>query len=113
MRRLRALAIVLAAVLAAGLGDCRWARSPGDEAGGEVSRRPIEEVLKDHTPELMALPGVTGTYQGALDDGRPCITVMVVSSTPELEARIPRELEGYPVRIEETGEIRAMPGEGR
>ena len=72
--------------------------------------RPIEQVLAAHTPELMALPGVVGTAQGALADGRPCIVVMVAKRSRDLERRIPKALEGWPVRIEETGEIHAMPG---
>ena len=71
----------------------------------------IEEVLKDHTQELMSLPGVVGTGQ-SLCDGQPCIKVYVVNKTPELAKQIPKTLEGYPVVIEETGEIRAFPKKG-
>ncbi len=57
----------------------------------------------------MTIPGVVGIYVGVLDDGKtPCLKVMVVKKTPELEKRIPRELEGYRVVIEETGEIKPM-----
>ena len=68
----------------------------------------IGEVLKEHTEELMSVPGVVGTAQGLCDD-KPCIKVFVVEKTPELEQRIPDVLEGYQVMIEETGEIRAFP----
>ena len=73
-----------------------------------MAGRAIEEVLKEHTKELMSLPGVVGTGQ-SLCDGQPCIKVFVVNKTPELEKQIPQALEGYPVVIEETGEIRALP----
>jgi len=36
------------------------------------------------------------------------IQVLVVHRTPELEPRLPRTLDGYPVVIVETGEIRAL-----
>ena len=75
--------------------------------------RPLVEVLADHTPEWMAFPGVAGTAESQLADGRPCILVIVVRLTPELRKRIPETVEGWPVRIEETGEIRAMPDSGR
>ncbi len=68
----------------------------------------IEEALAEHTPALMALPGVVGTAQG-LCDKKPCIVIYVIQKTPELEQKIPATLEGFPVRIEETGEIRALP----
>jgi len=71
-----------------------------------VPKRPIDQVLEAHTPGLMELPGVVGTGQG-LCDGEPCITVMLVARTSELDQKIPSRLEGYPVKIQVTGEIRA------
>lgn len=80
-----------------------------DNPQGEnrMPAKPIEEVLKDHTPELMAIPNVVGTAQ-SLCNGKPCIKVYVIKITPELEQKIPSELEGYPVEIQETGEIRPL-----
>jgi hypothetical protein len=57
---------------------------------------------------LMSLPGVVGTAQG-LCGGQSCIKVYVIKRTTELEQKIPHILEGYPVMIEETGEIRPLP----
>jgi hypothetical protein len=71
--------------------------------------RPIADVLAAHTPELMKIPGVVGTAESRLSDGRTCVLVLVAKLTPEIEHRLPRELEGYPVKIQETGEIHAMP----
>jgi len=69
--------------------------------------RTVEQVLKDHTNELMSLPGVVGTAQ-SLADGKPCIKVYVLKKTSEPERKIPDILEGYPVVVQETGEIRAL-----
>ncbi len=74
--------------------------------------RPIAEVLAAHTPTLMTIPGVVGTYQGERA-GRPAIVVMVERSTPELERAVPPVLEGWPVAIEVTGPLRAMPDSSR
>ncbi len=71
-------------------------------------KRGIEKVLKEHTTELMSIPGVVGTAQG-LCDGKPCIKVYVVKKTPELDKKIPKNIGGFPVSIEETGEIRPLP----
>ncbi|MBW2488490.1 MAG: hypothetical protein JRE72_13795 [Deltaproteobacteria bacterium] len=71
-----------------------------------MSAMTIEEVLKKYTDNLMSLSGVIGTGQG-LFDGKSCIKVFVVKKTPELEDKIPEKLEGYPVKIKETGVIRA------
>jgi len=76
--------------------------------GNLMAAKAIEEVLKEHTKELMSIPGVVGTGQ-SLCDGQPCIKVYVVNKGLELEKQIPQTLEGYPVVIEETGEIRAFP----
>ncbi len=75
---------------------------------GEIRALAIEEVLKEHTDELMSIPGVVGTAQ-ALFDGKPCIKVFVIKKTPALEQKIPNVLEGHPVVVQETGEIRALP----
>lgn len=75
-----------------------------------MPQRDINAVLSDHDQELMAIPGVAGVYVGVLEDGRtPCLKVMAVRKTPELERRIPRMLEGYTVIVEESGEIRPLP----
>lgn len=90
------------------IAGCRT-ESPKNNMTEPDTRRPIEQVLESHTPELMAISGVVGTAQGLLDSGRPCIQVLVVERTRELEQKIPQMIEGWPVLIVETGEIRAMP----
>jgi len=71
--------------------------------------RDINEVMQAHTAEMMALSGVVGIYIGETEDGRVCIKVMVREKTDELEQKIPKTLEGYPVLIDVTGEIKPMP----
>jgi hypothetical protein len=56
----------------------------------------------------MSLGGVVGTGQG-LREGKPCITVFVIERMPELEKKIQKTLEGYPVCMEVTGKIEALP----
>jgi hypothetical protein len=75
-----------------------------------MQEKTIEAVLKEHTDNLMSLPGVVGTAHG-LCDGKPCIKVFVREKTAILEEKIPPALEGYPVVVEETGEIQALPEE--
>jgi hypothetical protein len=73
-----------------------------------MATRDINEVKEEHTAELMALPGVVGVYVGMQDNDTLCIRVMVVKLTDELRAKIPKTLEGHPVEIEESGEIRPL-----
>jgi hypothetical protein len=99
---LSVLLVALAAI------DC--SRKAGNQHHGDevMPQRPIETVLKEYTNELMAMPGVVGTAQGLCDD-KPCIKVYVTELTPELEQKIPKNLEGYLVDVEATGEFRALP----
>ena len=72
-------------------------------------RRDIDSVLAAHDQELLAIPGVIGVYVGTLEDRRtPCLKVMLAQDTPELRRAIPATIEGYPVIIEITGEVRAL-----
>ncbi len=80
-----------------------------NQANPPMNNRPdINTVMEAHTKELMSLKGVVGVYVGALDDGRACIGVMVDTLTPLLRSKIPSVIEGYPVRVEESGPIRPM-----
>jgi hypothetical protein len=63
-------------------------------------------VLRDHTPSLLQIPGVVGTAETLLR-GKPAILIMVSILTPETAQKIPRRLEGYPVKVEETGGVKA------
>lgn len=95
-------------ILVIGVISCTNKTVNDQEGETRMTTRTIEEVLKEHTEELMSLPGVVGTAQGICND-KPCIKVYVVEKTPELEQKIPDILEGYPVVMEESGGIRALP----
>jgi hypothetical protein len=68
----------------------------------------IAEVLKKYTDNLMSISDVVGIGQG-ICDGKPCIKVFLKKKTRELEEQLPRELNGYKVKIEEIGKVRAYP----
>jgi hypothetical protein len=72
-------------------------------------KRDINAVLAAHDRQLLDLPAVVGVYVGVLADGKtPCLKVMLARPTPETERKIPREIEGYPVITEISGEIRPL-----
>ncbi len=79
----------------------------GQEERAPMPDKTIEAILKEHTPRLIALPGVVGVGQGRCA-GAPCIKILVLEKTPELVARIGDAIEGYEVEVVETGEIRAL-----
>ena len=105
---MRSLAPLLLSVLVAACGGSASddASPPAQEAA--MPDRPIEEVLADHDDAIMAIPGVTMIYVGADAQGEPLIKVGVDRATPELEERIPDQLEGWPVVVVETGEVRPL-----
>jgi len=95
-------------ILGSGIVSCVNKTANDQEGEKQVTAKTIEEVLKEHTEELMSLFGVVGTAQGLCDD-KPCIKVYVIKKTSELAQRIPDIIEGYRIMIEETGEFQALP----
>ena len=72
-------------------------------------KRDINAVLRDHDKELLAIPGVVGVYVALLEDGKtPCLKVMLARESAETSRALPKTLEGYPVVVEVTGEIRPL-----
>ena len=72
-----------------------------------MEQKTIQEILKNHTKELMSIPGVVGTAIGK-HNNKLCIMILVTKKTPELIKKIPTSLEGVSVVIEETGEIKSL-----
>jgi len=72
-----------------------------------MAGKTIQQVQQEHTDEWMAISGVVGTAIGQRK-GRPCILVFTASNTEPVRQRIPPTVEGYPVVIQYTGEIRAL-----
>jgi len=68
---------------------------------------PISATIERHYGELLDVPGVVGVAEG-ISDGRPVVQILVARRTPELLSRLPPALDGHPVVVIETGEIRAQ-----
>jgi hypothetical protein len=67
----------------------------------------IEQVQEQHTPDWMTIPGVVGTAIGQ-SKGKPCILILTGSNTEQIRKKIPATVDGYPVLVQYTGEIRAL-----
>ncbi len=78
-------------------------------AKSKAKKSTIEQVKKRNEMSLMNIQGVTGVGIGE-DDRKPgrVIKVYVERATPSLQKKIPSQLEGYPVRLEQTGEFHAF-----
>ena len=72
-------------------------------------RRDINAVLADHDDRLLKIAGVVGVYVALLPDGKtPCLTVMLAEESEAARQAIPKSIEGYPVVVEITGELRPL-----
>lgn len=67
----------------------------------------IEQVLEKQQNALMSLPGVVGVGIGE-SEAKPIIIIMVSDLTPELRRMIPDKLDGFDVKVDVVGEIRAF-----
>jgi len=67
----------------------------------------IDTVLRENEERLMAIDGVVGVGVTGSSDA-PALSVMVKELTPEVRANVPRELRGYPVKVEVVGEVSAL-----
>lgn len=98
----RALALVLLGAM-----GCAPHSALIETAESQMAKSTIQEVLNKNTEFLMSIPGVRGVAVGE-NGGKPCILVLVVKKTSEIMTKIPSELEGFPVVVEETGTIRPL-----
>ena len=67
----------------------------------------IQEVKARHLEQLMATEGVVAVGIGQDADRNPVIVVGMDRERPEAARSMPQDLEGYAVRIEIVGQIRA------
>lgn len=67
----------------------------------------IEEVKARHELEIMKMEGVEGVGLSE-DEGKPCITIYISKKTDKLEKLQSQELEGYPVKLQYIGEVKAF-----
>jgi hypothetical protein len=69
---------------------------------------PIKEVKARHAARLIILPGVVSIGIGRDEKGQPAIIVGLERSIPETEAQLPVQLEGYPVKVQILGRMKAQ-----
>ncbi len=67
----------------------------------------IEKVLEE-AEQWISIDGVEGIGQGELEDQGPCIVVLVSKPPESFAGLIPNTFHGFPVVLEESGEIRAL-----
>ncbi len=68
----------------------------------------IEQVKEKHENQLLNISGVQGVGISE-ESGKSVIMIYVAKKTKSLLEKIPSQIEGYPVKIEVSGEFRALP----
>ena len=96
--KLAAGTVMLAALYA-------FATPPPEEKAMSTS---IQEVKAKHTERLMRQPGVQSVGIGRGPGGNPVIIIGVDRQQAETAASLPASLEGYAVRIELMGTLKAQ-----
>jgi hypothetical protein len=95
------------------VGGCTAAAAPNTaqadvEAGNVGMSREVvasaTSVRDRHEDDLMRIPGAVGTGIGIGDEpGKPAIIVYVKKMTPEAQAAAPKDIEGVPVKLIQSG----------
>jgi len=67
----------------------------------------IQEVKAKHAERLLDMPGVVSVGIGKNPDGQFVIIVGLDGPRPKTVEQLPKVLEGYPVRVEITGPVKA------
>lgn len=77
--------------------------------GGETDMQAssIQAVKKSHEAELLSVPGVVSVGIGRDDEGRAVIVVGLDRERPEARQQLPGRLDGYDVRAEVVGKVKA------
>ena len=68
----------------------------------------INEVKTKYEPQILQMAGVVSVGIGLDKNGREAIIIGLDGPNPETEARLPAELEGYPVMVQNVGRIKAQ-----
>lgn len=77
-------------------------------AAGEKTMSPtIQEVKASHTARLLALAGVVSVGIGRDAEGQEVIVVGLDRERPETRSKLPAQLDGYRVRVEVIGTVKA------
>jgi GH24 family phage-related lysozyme (muramidase) len=74
----------------------------------EVAIELIRQVKAKHERSWRAIEGVVAVGIGTTSDGTIGVIISVREMTREVRERIPARIEGVPIEVEVTGEIRAL-----
>ena len=77
-------------------------------AGERMTSPTIQDVKARHAARFLALPGVVSVGIGRDAESHEMIVIGLDRARPETQARLPTELEGYRVRVQVVGTVKAQ-----
>lgn len=92
------------------VGGAASAGTGTPDESGPGSRRGLAAAIAAQGRNSRALMNVPGAVGHAVGTGAsPVLKVLVTEITPRAQAAAPRQIEGFPVVLEEVGDVRGMP----
>ena len=73
-----------------------------------MRRKTAEKVVDEKTNWFLSQPNVSGVCVEYDKKEKPYIKVFVIKLKSDTRKKMPKEIEGYRVEIEETGEISSL-----
>lgn len=71
-----------------------------------ASRDEVAEIKDRHSDFLLTLPGVVGVGVTEDEAGQCALTIHIETNDPEVLNRLPRHIEGCPVKVVRSGRYR-------
>ncbi len=69
----------------------------------------VREVKRRHSAELLRRPGVCGVGVEKGESGEYVIALHLDTDDPAMQALLPKEIEGHPVKLVQSGPFRKFP----
>ncbi len=73
-----------------------------------ITEQEARDVKRRHSSELMRQPGVCGVGVEKDETGNYVIAIHLDTDDPEVRARLPQQLEGYPLKFIRSGPFRKL-----
>ena len=71
----------------------------------------ISQVKRRHSADILKIPGVSGIGVEGDENGNDVLAIYVGANTPEITEQLPTVIEGYPVKVVNTGTFRSLPAQ--
>ncbi len=68
----------------------------------------VREIKKQHEKKWLSIKGVVAIGIGNVSVNRIGLIISVIKDVKKIRNRIPKEIDGIPIQIQETGDLKAL-----